>query len=245
VLHAPALKLGINVIAMDRPGSGLSARALGHELLNWPGDVLELAGALGIHRFAVLGFSAGGPYALAGAWSIPERLSAVGVISGVGPFHSSAYLRRVPLIPMLLAEAGMRTPRLVHWLLYLAARYFKGRMQTPAWVTRLVAAPADKRVLDDEAAREWLTASVREAFRPGRDGVVAEGLRLLRQCGVSRWCKLRSLSIFGTVSRIAARLRHWGATNPRPFHPARPHSCQTKVTSRVAKPYRDYSRDNN
>src|SRR5262245_36926099 len=48
---------------LERPGIGLSTRAPGRTLADWPADVAEFADALGIERFAVVGVSGGGPYA--------------------------------------------------------------------------------------------------------------------------------------------------------------------------------------
>ena len=73
-------------IAIDRPGIGLSDFQPQRTLLDWPDDVVQLADAFGFDRFGVVGNSAGGPYAAACAYKIPERLTHVGIISGVAPF---------------------------------------------------------------------------------------------------------------------------------------------------------------
>ncbi len=73
-------------IAIDRPGIGLSDFQPRRTLLDWPEDVVELADALGFDRFGVVGVSAGGPYAAACAYKIPERLTRVAIVSGVAPF---------------------------------------------------------------------------------------------------------------------------------------------------------------
>ncbi len=75
----------LRLIAPDRPGFGRSDFQPGRRLVDWPDDVCALADALGVQRFAVLGVSGGGPAALSCAWKIPERLSAVGVISSPCP----------------------------------------------------------------------------------------------------------------------------------------------------------------
>jgi len=75
---------GIHIIAPDRPGYGLTDFRK-NALENWPSDVAELANHLGIDKFAVFGPSGGGPFALACAWKIPDRLTAVGVFGNVGP----------------------------------------------------------------------------------------------------------------------------------------------------------------
>ncbi len=74
----------IHIIAPDRPGYGLTdfhRRAI----LNWPNDIVELAEHLNIDKFAVFAPSGGGPFALACAWKIPERLTSIGIFGSVGP----------------------------------------------------------------------------------------------------------------------------------------------------------------
>lgn len=56
-------QLGLRVIAPDRPGMGGSDFQRGRGFSDWPADVVALADALGLGRFAVLGNSGGGPYA--------------------------------------------------------------------------------------------------------------------------------------------------------------------------------------
>jgi pimeloyl-ACP methyl ester carboxylesterase len=80
-----AADCGVRLIGLDRPGIGRSDAKLGAGLLDWPDDVAAVADALGIGRFAVAGFSAGGPYALACAYKIPSRLTACGLACVVSP----------------------------------------------------------------------------------------------------------------------------------------------------------------
>lgn len=78
---------GLHLIAPDRPGYGLSNFYLpGHSIVDYPDDIVALANVLGIDKFAVFGASGGGPSALACAWKIPERLTAVGLWGSEGPF---------------------------------------------------------------------------------------------------------------------------------------------------------------
>ena len=80
-----AAELNARIIAVDRPGSGLSDFKRGRKILDWPDDVIELADALQVDRFAVLGLSGGGPYAAACAFKISEHLTATAIVSGMGP----------------------------------------------------------------------------------------------------------------------------------------------------------------
>ncbi len=84
-----AAQNGIRFIGLDRPGMGLSDFQPRRRLLNWSDDVIQLADALKLDRFAVQGVSGGGPFALACAYAIPQRLTACGVIVGMGPHYLS------------------------------------------------------------------------------------------------------------------------------------------------------------
>ncbi len=75
-----ARELGVRIIATDRPGHGLSDFQPGRRMLDWPDDVCELADALQLDTFAVLGISGGGPYAAACAYKIPQRLTATAIV---------------------------------------------------------------------------------------------------------------------------------------------------------------------
>ena len=96
---------GLRVVSPDRPGYGMSSPQPGRSLADWPSDVAALADALAIEHFAVAGHSSGGPYAVACAALLPERVSAALVIAGVtdmgwpgaweGFFESEATLMRV------------------------------------------------------------------------------------------------------------------------------------------------------
>lgn len=83
-MHQTAAKCGARFIATDRPGMGFSDFKPKRTILDWPDDIVELADFLKIDRFAVEGISGGGPYSLACAYKIPQRLTHVGVLSGVG-----------------------------------------------------------------------------------------------------------------------------------------------------------------
>jgi pimeloyl-ACP methyl ester carboxylesterase len=84
-------QLGIRMIAPDRPGFGLSDFQDERTYLDWPEDVRELADQLGIDRFAVLGWSSGGPHAAAVAHGIPQRLAVAAIVAGDGPYASDDF----------------------------------------------------------------------------------------------------------------------------------------------------------
>lgn len=77
---------GVRLVTVDRPGYGASDAHAGRTLLDWPIDVLQLADRLEATRFAVVGHSSGGPYALACALKMPDRVSGVALVSCVAPY---------------------------------------------------------------------------------------------------------------------------------------------------------------
>ncbi|MCE9518413.1 MAG: alpha/beta hydrolase [Verrucomicrobia bacterium] len=82
LLDETGKRRGLRIIAPDRPGIGLSEFHPGRTLADWPSLVRELAEQVGAEKFYVLGVSGGGPYALACAHAMPERLLGVSVVCG-------------------------------------------------------------------------------------------------------------------------------------------------------------------
>jgi pimeloyl-ACP methyl ester carboxylesterase len=95
LFEEPNQQLGIRMIALDRPGYGLSDFQEERTYVDWPDDVSELADRLDINRFAVLGWSSGGPYAAAVAHAIPQRLTVAVIVAGEAPYASDDFPQSV------------------------------------------------------------------------------------------------------------------------------------------------------
>jgi pimeloyl-ACP methyl ester carboxylesterase len=80
---AAAVRAGVHLVAVNRPGYGRSDPAESG-LGSVADDTVAVADSLAVYRFAVLGASGGGPYALACAVRHPDRVAAVGVVAGPG-----------------------------------------------------------------------------------------------------------------------------------------------------------------
>lgn len=104
-----ARRNGLRLIAVDRPGYGLSAplpvygfRSVGRELLS-------LADQLDLRRFGVIGMSAGGPFALQLAAMAPARVRCVALINpSVDTRHAD--WQATPLWMRLLTRLTMSPP---------------------------------------------------------------------------------------------------------------------------------------
>lgn len=75
---------GVRLISFDRPGYGRSDAAP-YTLRSVARDAVLIADCLGVDRFATLGWSGGGPFALAAAALAGERVTRVGVACGPAP----------------------------------------------------------------------------------------------------------------------------------------------------------------
>jgi pimeloyl-ACP methyl ester carboxylesterase len=115
---------GVRLLGPDRPGVGGSDRQPCRTLLDWPGDIAELTERLGIERFAVMGWSLGGPYAMACAWALGERVSMLGVVAGTLPSTwpgMTDELNRLDRVLLRLSEDHPHVERSIFHLLHTTA----------------------------------------------------------------------------------------------------------------------------
>lgn len=104
-LERAFLEQGVRLICPDRPSYGRSSPQPGRSMADWPADVTAFADALGLDRFIVAGHSSGGPYAVACAALLRDRVRACITLGGVtdmawhaawnGYFEVEAQLMRI------------------------------------------------------------------------------------------------------------------------------------------------------
>lgn len=80
-----ANRLGLRLVCVERPGAGKSSDHAYRDLRDSAADIGVVADHLERDRFLVVGLSGGGPYALACAHEMPDRVVAVGLLGGVVP----------------------------------------------------------------------------------------------------------------------------------------------------------------
>jgi pimeloyl-ACP methyl ester carboxylesterase len=168
----------VRLITTDRPGYGGSTFQPNRRLLDWPGDIAQLADALGIGSFTVMGHSGGGPHALACAFALPDRITNAAALSGAGPIESPAASDGMISINKFGFTFGQYFPwfigRAVTGFIYRErctdpARAFDNDKNRP---------PADQAIMDQPEIRELCITSEIEAFRPGITGM-AWDIRLI------------------------------------------------------------------
>jgi len=181
--HEAAVEKGTRIIALDRPGYGISDFQRGRRILDWPTDVAGAADKLGIQEFSVLGASGGGPYALACGYAIPKRLTKVGVVSGVGSYsapHATDGMRWQNRVGFQL---GARLPFLARLIMWSMARQVR---RSPERVVEAVAqamSGADAETVRRPEVRRVLAGVISEAFRQGHRGAALDVVLLGRPWG--------------------------------------------------------------
>ncbi len=179
-LAGAALRAGVRLLAPDRPGIGLSEPDPGRTFLSWPADVAELADALSIGRFVVVGGGGGAVHALACALQIPSRLLAT-IISSCAPPH---------LEDMLESQGdrlGVKVLRVAPWFgpWVFGKRAAKVRTSPNGdWARRLAANHGEDLVFYEAPGRQqsWQRMQL-EAYRQGSAGVAQEMNLLARSWG--------------------------------------------------------------
>lgn len=89
-LLAPAAELGLRWVSLDRPGYGGSSPHPGRTVAEAATDAIAVVDALGVDRFAVMGYSGGGPHALAVGALATARVSAVAALSPLAPIDAGS-----------------------------------------------------------------------------------------------------------------------------------------------------------
>jgi pimeloyl-ACP methyl ester carboxylesterase len=104
---------GVRLIAVDRPGYGLSTFDPARSYESGTRDIGELADHLGLDRFAVIGHSSGGPNAAACARFLSDRLTGCAIVSGPAPPEAEISKREVMRQNRIAQRLQVMAPRLM------------------------------------------------------------------------------------------------------------------------------------
>ena len=178
------VRLGVRLVTISRPGYSRSTPQPGRTLLGWVDDVAQLADALALDRFALIGVSGGGPYAMACAFRLPERVGVLSLVSTGGP------LDEVPGDRDVLAPD---TRAIVDLVRTDPERALKRLIKESSWLTENPEAvldpsgwpESDRWIVEDPTARELMLEEMREAGRLGPLGHVWDVMGFHREWGFS------------------------------------------------------------
>ncbi len=171
-----ARRQGVRVVSFDRPGYGLSDPApIG--LTAVARDVEALADHLHLDRFAVFGWSGGGPFALATAATLPDRVRRVGVSGCPGPALEIPSAREqltdndIEALAHLPGEPGRAAQIFLDGNRELLDAMMSVRTDPDApWVEWMWGA-SDPAVITETSVRRALFESFAEALKQGPDSI--------------------------------------------------------------------------
>ena len=166
-----ARRLGLRIIAPDRPGFGCSTPQPGRTLQDWLPEVEAILTAYEIEEFSLIGVSGGSPFATATAARYGDRVAAMILIGPMGPIAdlkgrvetsrmARAFFLGLPTVPGLLrgtllpANALFRVSPSLQYELFLQA--------LPA---------VDRVILRRPGRKAQVIEDVRESLKQGGDGM--------------------------------------------------------------------------
>ena len=184
LFRSTAEDLDLCIIGIDRPGMGLSDPVKPRSFSGFAKDVTALADAMGIERFAVSGWSEGGPWALGCAHYIdPHRLVMTASIAGgsYGAFGDNWCAPFQDKVDRLGGFLAMHvTPAFS--LMYDMLGWDAVKHPENYWQQLMNAvSKSDQDVCSNPAIKSLFLKTSAECFRSGGHGLVADALALYHQ----------------------------------------------------------------
>jgi pimeloyl-ACP methyl ester carboxylesterase len=177
-MQRAAENAGLRLVTYSRAGYGGSSRKAGRSVADVAADMEALLDALGAERCVTVGWSGGGPHALAMGALLPERTAGVVSIAGIAPYGARgidfmAGMGEQNVVEFNASLAGEETlrPSLEADAEQLADTDAAGMIEGMATLLPQV----DRDHLTDEFGED-LAANFKEGLRNGVDGWVDDDL---------------------------------------------------------------------
>jgi len=191
VLYPPTVRAaairGLRVVLAARPGYEGSTPRPGRSVVDVAQDTAAVLDDLGAATFVTLGWSGGGPHALACAAALPGRCLAAGSIAGVAPFTTDGLDWLGGMAPENIAEFGAARrgeAALTEFLDREAAMMGAITGESVASSLGGLVIEADQAVLTGEFA-DHVAACLRTALSSGIAGWRDDDLAFVRDWGFS------------------------------------------------------------
>ena len=183
IVHDAGIRLNARCISFDRPGIGLSDYKSRYGILDYQDDVIQLADALKIEYFAVLGVSGGGPYAAACSVQYPQRITKIALVNVVCPYDAPGVTQGMNQSDRMSSMLARRAS----WLLRLFLRIMANntRKNPEGFISGIVkeVPESDKKVLGQQAIQSWLIDTFLESVRSGTKGAAHDYSLITRKWG--------------------------------------------------------------
>lgn len=175
---APARTRGLRIIAPDRPGIGRSTRVALRAVSDYAVELGVLADALEIERFTVLGYSGGGPYALAVAAGLGDRVRSATIVAGAGEIGTWARFADLARSDRQLTWLALHAPVIARATLRTADLGSRVAPRIALWSARTEMPECDRAVLRDLGSPRHALTLFTQALAHSSAGVVDDYARL-------------------------------------------------------------------
>jgi pimeloyl-ACP methyl ester carboxylesterase len=211
------LDAGLKIIAVDRPGMGLSSFNAKGTFLSFAFDVSVLLQSLGISNCPVLCWSGGGPYALAIAWQYPSLINGIYIICGFSRSLGKQVFREMNAAKLYFRSAKC-TPLLLEGSLNLV-RDVNPSHPLPKWITGLP--QVDYRLIKSPTHLETLiNLTLKEACREGAKGALHEARLYFKDFGFA-------------LSDIMQTVHYWWGTKDNTVVHAHAKEIEERIKNKV------------
>ena len=197
--EVPARERGLRIIAPDRPGIGHSTAVPLPAVADYAPEFAALADALEISRFTLLGYSGGGPYALAVAAALGERVQSMSIIAGAGEIGTWATLSDLARSDRQLTWLALHVPIAARVTLRTAELLARVAPRVALWSAEEGMGASDRAVMSALGSPRQSLALFTQALTHSSAGVVEDYARLGRPWNVD-------------LSRISVPVHCWHGT---------------------------------
>lgn len=175
-MDSTALKLGVRIIAPDRPGVGLSTFQRNRTFLHWTKDIEHLADYLELKSFSIFGLSGGAPHVLACTFALNDRIENASIISGTGPHNYKGKLKGVWLpVKLMHWFAAAKSDKNLRGFINSEYKTLKEKPEKRLRQLQMFLPGPDSKLLKEnpEFGIDFIKGSL-EAYKQGTEAVVQE-----------------------------------------------------------------------
>ncbi len=174
--HETALKNGIRLICIDRPGIGDSSYLPKRKLLDYAADLSELACELKINQFGIIGWTGGAAYALSVCHELPEKVRFCIIIAGFSDFRSNLdFCQHLDSgIEKLIVHNHRKYPKLVRFYLNLVNLTTRSLPQISIRNLTRSVNQTDQAIVANQQIRAILSRAQQESYKEGPMGLTKE-----------------------------------------------------------------------
>jgi len=204
----PARERGLRILAPDRPGVGLSSPIDSWVVADYPAQLGALADALGLDRFAVWGYSGGGPYAAACAAVMRDRVTSAAIAAGMGQMGVWAKADDFEKTDRQMLGLAASHPAVARVIMGVTGRLARMSPKSAMKSFAKQLNDSDREIVPSLGTPAEAMALFTQAFLRGARGVIADYAALAQPWGVAVEQTEIPLALFHGDADTMVPLRH-------------------------------------